>query len=102
MWHASLRHHRAFRTHHRRSVASQHVAEAIGPATCWDVPKLLRYIKIACDVLRCIFLCVVICAPDFRVAQPFIIRFLNSFQHCDENLINSAVICEAKSSVESF
>ena len=34
----------------------------IGPATrCdavhprWDVPKLLRYIRIACDVLQCIF-----------------------------------------------
>ena len=60
----------------------------------WDVLKLLRYIKIACDVLRCIFQHVGICAPDVGISQPFIIRFSNGSQHCDAYIIGFHVICE--------
>ena len=75
---------------------------AIGPATScddvhprWDVPKLLRYIKTAWDVLRCIFQHVRIFAPNFGIAQPFTMRFSNGFQHCDDELMSFLVICEA-------
>ena len=27
-------------------------------------------------------------APDFRIAQPFIIRFSNGFQQCDDDLMS--------------
>ena len=57
--------------------------------------KLLRYIKIACDMLRFIFQHVGIFTPDFGMAQPFIIRFSNGFQYCDDDLINFPMICEA-------
>ena len=57
----------------------------IGPATrCdavhsrWDVPNLLRYIKIACDVLRCIFQHVVNFGPDFGIYSNCpILKFLS-------------------------
>ena len=74
------------------------MARAIGPATrCdavhsrWDVPTLLRYIKIACDVLRCIFQHV---APDFGISQLFIVRFSNDFQHDNQHLM-SFLICDS-------
>ena len=83
--------------------------DGIGPATCcdavhprWDVPKPLRFIKIACNVLRCIYQHVGIFAPDFGIAQSFIIQFSNGFQHCNDNLMKFPVICDAKSSVEYF
>ena len=41
----------------------------------WDVSKLMRYIKIACNALQCIFQHVGISAADFGISQPFIIRF---------------------------
>ena len=81
----------------------------IGPATrCdavhpqWDVPKLLRYIKIICDVLRCIFQHVGTFAPDFRISQPFIIRFSNSLQYCDGYSISYHVVSDSKLAVEYF
>ena len=58
----------------------------------WDVLKL-RYIKIACDVPRCIFQHVGNFAPDFGISQPLIIRFSNGLQHCDGFNISFHVIC---------
>ena len=82
---------------------------SIGPATrCdathsrWDVPKLLRYIKITCDVLRCIFQHVGIYAPDFGISQLFIIRFSNGLQYCDKDSIPFHVICDSKLSARFF
>ena len=51
-----------------------------------DFLKLLRYIKITWDVLRCIFQHVGISAPDVGISQLFIIRFLNGLQYCDGDL----------------
>ena len=80
-----------------------------GPATrCdalhprWDVSKFLRYFKIACDVLRYIFQHVGICAPDFRISQPFIIRFSNGLQHCDGNSTSYHVMSDSKLAVTYF
>ena len=53
------------------------------------------YIKISCNVLRCIFQNVGIFSPDFGMIQPFIIRFSNGFQHRDDDLIRFPMICEA-------
>ena len=63
-----------------------------GTATRWDaaqqqwgVSKLLRCKKNACDVLRFIFQHVGIFAPDFGIAQPFIIRFSKGlYDMCDK------------------
>ena len=68
----------------------------------WDVPTLLRYIKITCDMLRCIFQHVGIFAPDFRISQLFIIRFSNGLQYCDRGSIPFHVICDRKLSVRYF
>ena len=62
----------------------------------WDVPKPLRYIKITCDVLRCIFQHVGISAPDFGISKLFIIRFSNGLQYCDGDSIPFHVICNSK------
>ena len=84
-------------------------SRSIGPATrCdaahprWDVLKHLRCIKIACDVLRCIFQHVGIFAFDFGISQSFIIQFPNGFQHCDGYLINIHVTYESTLSVKYF
>ena len=96
-------------TSQRRHIDPMQTHVAIGPATrCdaahlrWDVLKLLRCMKIVCNALRCKFQHVQYFAPDFGVAQPFIIQFSNGFQHCDEDLMSILVICVAKSSVNYF
>ena len=48
----------------------------------------------------CIFQHVGIFAPDYGIAQQFIIRFSNGFQHCDGDLISFPVIRAAKLSVK--
>ena len=68
----------------------------------WGVLKLLRCRKIACDAPRCKFQHIQYFAPDFEVAQPFIIRFSNDFQHCDEDLNGFPLIFEDKLSVIYF
>ena len=55
-----------------------------------------------CNAPRCKFQHVLNLAPDFGVAQPFIIRFSNGFQHCDEDLMSFPVICGAKPTVKYF
>ena len=62
---------------------------SIGPATrCdtahlrWDVLKALRCIKIACDVLRCIFQHVGNFSTDFGISQHFIVQFPIGLHHC--------------------
>ena len=65
-----------------------------GPVTRCDVAHLRWYvlkslhcidIKIACDLLRCIFYHVSYFSPDFRISQLFIVRFSNGLQHRDGN-----------------
>ena len=83
-----------------------HKGYILGPGTgCdtvhlrWAFPKLLRYIKIACHVLQCIFQHVGNSAPNFGISQLFIVRFSNGFQHDNKHLINSLVIFNSKFSV---
>ena len=116
--HTFFLHRSSFEPLHRRCAASQPVAGPIGPATRCDakrpttrceaahlrvdVLKPLRYIKITCDELRCIFQHVGISAPDFGISQLFIIRLSNGLQYCDEDAMPFHVICDSKLSARYF
>ena len=89
------------------SCFSYTLLQSIGPATrCdathprWNVLKPLRCIKIACDVLRCIFQHVGNLSPDFGISQLYIVRFSNGFQQNDGHLMYFHVICNGNFSVK--
>ena len=60
------------------------------------------YIKMTCDMWRCIFQHVGISALDVGISQPFIILFSIELQHCDGYFISYHVICESKLLVKHF
>ena len=80
---------------------------SLGPATrCnaahlrWDDLKPLRCIKIACDVLRCIFQHVGSLSLDFVISQLFIVQCSIGLHHCDGHLMSFHVMHGPKFTVK--
>ena len=74
---------------HRPSHTLRCCTSAMGCSKA-SVIKIIK-IKIACDVLQCIFQHVGNFTPNFGISQPFIIRFSSGFQHDDKYLISLLV-----------
>ena len=76
--------------------ASQHIACDFDVSQeFWNTPSQV------CSIAACGWAYRPI-APDFGIAQPFIIRFSNGFQHCNDDLMSFPVICAPNSSIKYF
>ena len=68
----------------------------------WCIPKELRCLKLACDVLRKKIQHAQHFATDFGIYQLIAIQFSYGLHHCDGDSISFHVIWDTKFSVEYF